>query len=66
MVPGKGLIKLQHKFYKEFLCKIYLTQENSEELLFSENYGKGCYLHSSNIQKDCYLTLLYLSPHNKI
>ena len=27
------------------LCKIYEIQQNSYGLLFSENYGKGHYLH---------------------
>ena len=40
--------------------QIYALQQNSKELLFSKNYNKGCYcyLHTSNIQKDCCLTWL--------
>ena len=34
---------------------MYALQQNSQGLRFSENYEKGCYLYSSDIQKYCHL-----------
>ena len=34
---------------------IYALQQNCRGLRLYENYGKGCYLHSSDIQEDCHL-----------